>query len=62
MLIQSLLGREVPTDAYPSSIGVVGVNVATCAEIGRLLPHGRGIQERVITVAAKHERIDGEAV
>jgi electron transport complex protein RnfC len=26
------------------------VNVATTAEIGRLLPHGRGIQERVITV------------
>jgi electron transport complex protein RnfC len=26
------------------------INVATAAEIGRLLPHGRGIQERVITV------------
>jgi electron transport complex protein RnfC len=30
---------------------VVTVNVATTAEIGRLLPHGRGIQERVITIA-----------
>ena len=27
------------------------INVATTAEIGRLLPHGRGIQERVITIA-----------
>jgi electron transport complex protein RnfC len=26
------------------------VNVATTAEIGRLLPHGRGIQERVVTI------------
>jgi electron transport complex protein RnfC len=26
------------------------INVATTAEIGRLLPHGRGIQERVITI------------
>ena len=34
------------------------VNVATTAEIGRLLPRGRGIQERVITItgpAVKHK-------
>jgi len=50
MLIKTLLNREVPAGAHSVEIGVVGVNVATAAEIGRLLPHGRGIQERVITV------------
>jgi electron transport complex protein RnfC len=58
MLIKTLLNREVPTGAHSVEIGVIGVNVATAAEIGRLLPHGRGIQERVITVgggAVKHK-------
>jgi electron transport complex protein RnfC len=50
MLITSLLGREVPSGGLPIDIGCVVVNVATTAEIGRLLPHGRGIQERVITI------------
>ncbi|HFA49190.1 MAG TPA: electron transport complex subunit RsxC [Bacteroidetes bacterium] len=50
MLITSVLGREVPSGGLPIDVGVVAVNVATTAEIGRLLPHGRGIQERVITI------------
>jgi len=50
MLVKALLGREVPSGGLPSDVGVVSVNVATTAEIGRLLPHGRGIQERVITI------------
>lgn len=50
MLITSILGSEVPSGGLPIEVGVVVVNVATTAEIGRLLPHGRGIQERVITV------------
>ena len=50
MLITSLLGKEVPSGGLPIDVGVVVVNVATTAEIGRLLPHGRGIQERVITI------------
>lgn len=51
MLIRALLGREVPPRALPAAVGALCVNVATAAEIGRLLPHGRGIQERVVTVA-----------
>ncbi len=51
MLIKAMLGREVPVGQHASAVGVVGINVATCAEIGRLLPHGRGIQERVITIS-----------
>ncbi len=50
MLVTSLLGREVPSGGLPLDVGSVVVNVATTAEIGRLLPYGRGIQERVITI------------
>ena len=50
MLITSVLGLEVPSGGLPIDVGVVVVNVATTAEIGRLLPHGRGIQERVVTI------------
>lgn len=50
MLITSILGYEVPSGGLPIDVNVVVVNVATTAEIGRLLPHGRGIQERVVTI------------
>ena len=50
MVIKALLGREVPSGGLPADVGAICVNVATTAEIGRLLPHGRGIQERVITI------------
>jgi electron transport complex protein RnfC len=50
MLITALTGREVPSGGLPIEVGAVVVNVATTAEIGRLLPVGQGIQERVITV------------
>ncbi len=51
MLITSLLGKEVPSGGLPIDVHAVVVNVATTAEIGRLLPHGQGIQERVITIS-----------
>jgi electron transport complex protein RnfC len=50
MVFKSILGREVPSGGLPADINVICVNVATTAEIGRLLPRGRGIQERVITI------------
>ncbi len=50
MLITSVLGKEVPSGGLPIDVNVVVVNIATTAEIGRLLPHGRGIQERVVTI------------
>tara|TARA_R110001592_G_scaffold363371_1_gene685800 strand:- start:446619 stop:447956 length:1338 start_codon:yes stop_codon:yes gene_type:complete len=59
MLIRALLGREVPSGGLPLDVGVVSVNVATTAEIGRLLPHGRGIQERVITIGGPAIRKKG---
>ncbi len=50
MLITALLDREVPSGSLPLDVGALCVNVATAAEIGRLLPAGRGIEERVITI------------
>jgi len=50
LLIKSLLGREIPSGGLPADVNAICVNVATTAEIGRLLPRGRGIQERVITI------------
>ena len=50
MLITALLDREVPSRGLPLDVHVLCNNVATTAEIGRLLPRGAGIQERVITV------------
>ena len=50
MMITALLGREVPSGGLPLDEQALCVNVATTAEIGRLLPRGRGVQERVITI------------
>jgi electron transport complex protein RnfC len=59
MLITALLGREVPSGGLPLDAHALCVNVATTAEIGRLLPHGRGIQERVITITGPAVRQKG---
>jgi len=59
MLITALLGREVPSGGLPLDAHALCVNVATTAEIGRLLPHGRGIQERVITITGPAVRHPG---
>ncbi len=50
MLIKSLMGREVPAGGIPLDIGVVVNNVGTLAAIGKLLPEGEGLTERVVTV------------
>ncbi len=50
LLISALLGREVPSGGFPLDVHALCVNVGTAAEIGMLLPHGAGLQERIITV------------
>ncbi len=50
MIFSALIDREVPSGGLPADINAICCNVATTAEIGRLLPRGRGIQERVITI------------
>jgi electron transport complex protein RnfC len=50
-IIYALLGREIPAGQRPSAIGVLMNNVMTLAYLGRLLPAGEGMIERVLTVA-----------
>ena len=50
-IIYALLGREIPAGKRPAAIGVLVNNVMTLAYLGRLLPAGEGIVERVLTVA-----------
>lgn len=51
MLIKSLLGKEVPVGGLPADVGVAVYNVGTLAQMGDLLPKGRGLIERVVTVS-----------
>ena len=51
LLIQVLLGREVPSGGLPYQVGVVVNNVGTLAQMGTLLPRGEGLIERIVTVA-----------
>ena len=51
MLIIALFGVEVPSGALPISLGLVVNNVGTLVALGRLLPAGEGLIERVVTVA-----------
>jgi electron transport complex protein RnfC len=50
MLIMSLFGIEVAPGQLPSSVGLVVNNVGTLAALGKLLPLGQGLVERVVTV------------
>ncbi|HET7832977.1 MAG TPA: electron transport complex subunit RsxC [Gallionella sp.] len=50
-LIYAVLGREVPAGKRPAAIGVLMNNVMTLSYLGRLLPAGEGMIERVLTVA-----------
>ncbi|MFZ3019452.1 MAG: electron transport complex subunit RsxC [Gallionella sp.] len=51
MLIKSLLDLDLPPGALPSQLGLVMHNVGTLALLGRLLPAGQGLIERVVTLA-----------
>ncbi len=51
MLIKSLLGKEIPEGGLPADLGVAVFNVGTLAQMGELLPKGRGLIERVITAS-----------
>jgi electron transport complex protein RnfC len=51
MLIKSLLGVDVPAGGLPMHLGIVVNNVGTLALLGRLMPAGQGLIERVVTLA-----------
>ena len=49
-LIQTLTGREIPSEGLPLDIGIVCHNVATAAAVWRAVMRGEALTERVITV------------
>lgn len=51
MLIMALFGVELASGALPVSLGMVMNNVGTLSALGKLLPAGQGLTERVVTVA-----------
>ena len=51
MLVESLLGQQIPEGGLPADLGVAVYNVGTVAQMGALLPRGRGLIERVVTVS-----------
>jgi electron transport complex protein RnfC len=51
MLIEAVLGVQVPDRGLPADLGVAVYNVGTLAQLGELLPQGRGLIERVVTVS-----------
>ena len=51
ILIQSLFGIELGAGHLPAEAGIAVNNVGTLAALGRLMPAGEGLIERVITFA-----------
>jgi len=51
ILIKSLFNLEVPAGGLPADLGIAVYNVGTLAQMGELLPRGRGLIERVVTVS-----------
>ncbi len=53
MLIKAITGKEVPSGALPSAIGVVVQNVATVAMVAEVFETGLPLIERIVTVTGR---------
>jgi electron transport complex protein RnfC len=53
LLIKVLLRREVPAGGRSYDVGAVVQNIATLVMLGRLLPLGQGLIERVVTITGE---------
>ncbi|MEY4591548.1 MAG: electron transport complex subunit RsxC [Pseudomonadota bacterium] len=49
-LIQTLTGKEVPSDARAAEVGVLVHNVSTCASVHKAVRLGQPLVERIVTV------------
>jgi len=49
-LVESLLGKEVPSGGHPIDIGIVCQNVATACALAALAERGRPLISRIVTV------------
>jgi len=52
-LIQTLLGREVPSGGLPVDVGAICHNVGTARAAWRAIHHGEALTERVVTVTGE---------
>lgn len=50
MLAKAILGVEIPSGNYPSSVGLAVFNASSTAQLGALLPRSEGVIERVVTI------------
>jgi electron transport complex protein RnfC len=62
MLIKAVTGREVPSGAFPSSIGALVQNVATTSNVATVFETGQPLIERIITVTGRGIREPGNWV
>jgi electron transport complex protein RnfC len=62
MLIKAVTGREVPSGAFPSSIGALVQNVATTSNVATVFETGQPLIERIITVTGRGIRNPGNWV
>ncbi len=53
MLIEALVGREVPSGKLPLDVGVIVQNVASVATIAEVFETGMPLIERIVTVTGK---------
>jgi len=53
ILIENVLGREIPSGGFPYDVGVVSQNVSTTVAIAQAVSRGRPLIERVLTVAGE---------
>ena len=49
-LIQTLTGKEVPSDARAAEVGVLVHNVSTCASVHKAVRFGQPLVERIVTI------------
>ncbi len=52
-LIKAVTGKTVPTGSIPPQIGVVVLNVATCAAVAQAVVQNQPLTHRVVTVTGK---------
>ena len=55
-LIRVLTGREVPSNGFPSDIGIVCQNVGTAAAVRQAVLEGRPLVSRIVTVTGRGVR------
>ena len=59
MLIEALLGREVPSGGLPADVGAIVQNVASVATIAEVFETGLPLIERIVTVTGRGVREPG---